>query len=131
MSRDWSAQDDDGEGDGSTPDRLGSGDGGSDPERLDDLFAVLADERRRAVLHYFLLAEDDAASVGELADHAVERSDAIDSPDRLSVEFHHSTLPQLQDAGLVEYDRRSAAVRYRGGPLTEECLRLASDATRS
>lgn len=40
---------------------------------------------------------------------------------RVTARLHHSTLPKLADAGVVDYDPRTGTVRYRGHPLVDRC----------
>ncbi|MDG5818311.1 hypothetical protein QA609_05785, partial [Natronococcus sp. A-GB7] len=51
---------------------------------------------------------------GEVSDEVVER---------VTLNLHHKHLPQLKDAKLIEYDRRSEKVVVRNLPeLAELCL---------
>ena len=95
--------------------------------RLDSMFSVLADERRRQVLQYFRSTGDDVASVENLVDYAVERGGSGSDRERVALRFHHATLPKLGDAGCIEYDARSDTVRYREDPLLERVLDLADE----
>ena len=97
-------------------------------ERLDTLFAVLADEHRRRVVRYFQSAEDDVASVDDLIDYTAKEEKSGLTRDQLIQTFHHVTLPKLADQGVVEYDNRSQTVRYRGPPVLE---RMLTDITKS
>ncbi len=93
---------------------------------LDDLFEVLADSHRRRVLAYLADTDDDVAAFSELIEHVADDS-AGESTDneRLAVSLHHTHLPKLADAGVVEYDPRSEVVRYRGGDVVTDWVELA------
>lgn len=92
-------------------------------DRLDALFAALADEHRRRVLRYFHETTADSASVTTLVDEAAERSDA--SREVVEVTLHHNALPTLADLGIVEYDPPDGAVRYCGSPAMNRILTAA------
>lgn len=78
------------------------------PVDYDTMFEVLADKRRRLVLHH--LAEDQSAELDELVDSVCDSVES-DPPD-VSAALHHNHLPRLDDAGILEYDSRSGSVRY-------------------
>lgn len=100
-------------------------DGGDDP--LDALFAVLADGRRRRVLQYLRSADGDAVSTDDLVDGVLERGGTTDGREVVQIKFRHATLPRLEEAGYIEHDTRSGAVRYREDPLLERALDLAAE----
>jgi len=78
---------------------------------LDSLFEILADEQRRRLLAHLMETDDGVAGVSELADRL---ADGDDERERAVIRLHHAHLPKLEDEGIVEYDARSEAVRYRG-----------------
>ncbi|MFC4550499.1 MULTISPECIES: DUF7344 domain-containing protein [Halorussus] len=87
----------------------------------DDLLEILGRSRCRCVLHYFRYRSTDVATLDDVATFALGRAE--DEEDDLRVRLHHTTLPRLADAGLVDYDPRSRTVRYRGGnPAVEVWL---------
>ena len=99
-------------------------------ELLDDILGALADQDRRFALYY--LQEEKEGDVVELARQVAawksKKSTAgvtDDELQRVLIEFRHNHLEKLQDAGCIEYDERSGAIRYRD-PLTllEVLLRL-------
>lgn len=83
--------------------------GTASPERAVD---AVADERRRVLVSYLDGKRDEAASLVELVDHVAGR-DANAEVERVALALRYVHLPRLEAAGLVEYDRRSGAVRYR------------------
>lgn len=91
--------------------------------KLDELFEVLADGHRRRLLEYLEDAEDDVAALPELVDHVADES--ADDRERVAVTLHHSHLPKLAEADIVEYDARSETVRYRGGQFVGEWVEIA------
>lgn len=102
---------------------------------LDALFDVLADEQRRRIVVHLDKREDDIAAFSDLLDAASGETDdatgtndptATDGRERAVSRLHHSHLPKLADAGLVEFDARSETVRYRGGPVASDWVELVS-----
>lgn len=96
---------------------------------LDDVFGLLAERRRRFALHALLDAEQGAIDCETLAETVAAREAEADgeyeSPERrarVAAALHDVHLPKLDDAGVVDYDTRSGAVRYWGHPVVEEYL---------
>ena len=86
----------------------------------DELLRLLSPCRYRQTLRY--LRTNDLASVTELAA-------AIDDHCRYGQGLHaevshlqHNVLPKLEEQGLLEYDRRSNAVRDRTPELVGDVL---------
>lgn len=104
--------------DGSAP----RDDSGWRDEAFDAVFGTLADEHRRQVLRYFQTTGGDVAPVEELIEYTVEQEDETATRDDLAVQFHHETLPKLDDVGAVEYDHDNQTVQYCESPLLEEVL---------
>lgn len=92
-----------------------------EPNSVDCLLAVLADEQRRRVLRYFQAADDPVASRADLVDHLVEPESAPDAGvrERIRIQLHHCQLPRLADAGLLEYDSRTGHIQYHGNETAE------------
>lgn len=86
-----------------TPADRGNGDDLTDSE----LYALLASDRRRAVM---TVVEDSCRSLGleQLAANVAEtlHGDDVDPGElrSLAIELHHVHLPKLADAGLLDYD---------------------------
>lgn len=78
------------------------------PEELDKLLTVLADSRCRSIILYFRNTSAEAATVADLTSevetHATEKE--------IAIQLHHSALPRLDEAGIIEYNTRSNTVRY-------------------
>lgn len=89
---------------------------------LDTIFEVLADDNCRYVLSYLKDMSDDVASRDELASHVDSHVPDSSTEERVTIALHHLMLPKLEDAGLLEYDPRSATVRYWGHPQLEFIL---------
>lgn len=85
---------------------------------LNDLLDVLSSHRRRYLLYY--LQGTETADVDEITNHVVEElEDSSGSPapaerfERTKANVVHTDLPKLRELGIVEYDPRTGAVRYR------------------
>lgn len=85
--------------------------------RTDDLpataiFPLLADDRRRYVLHY-LSRHVGTVSLGELAEQIAlwEGDPTYDHYERILTSLHHHHLPKLVDGGLVHYYVEQEGVR--------------------
>ncbi|SEP94528.1 DUF7344 domain-containing protein [Natrinema salaciae] len=114
---------------------------------LDLVFELLSDSRRRYILYHLHDQSDGVATIENLTENvaaleqATERGDAggksagglradsdRGSADRrtdIQLELQHVHLPKLEDAGVIEHDRRSDTVRYWSQPSLEEWLEHA------
>lgn len=90
--------------------------GGAEPPELStsEVFAILASDRRRAVLRY-LNGRVGGVSLGELAEHLAIRTDdpTFERYERILVGLLHRDLPRLADAGLLAYDGEAETVTGR------------------
>lgn len=77
-----------------------------------DIFPLLADDRRRSVLHY-LSQHVGAVSLGELAERLAvqEGNSTYDHYERILTDLHHSQLPKLVGGDLVRYDVEAETIR--------------------
>jgi hypothetical protein len=103
-----------------------SGESGGDDdrpseERVDAVFGVLSDARRRRTIRV-LRTREGAVSVPALAEALAAREPGDPDPDRLVVSLQHVHLPKLEATGIVEYTSDRSQVRYGGGPLVEGLL---------
>jgi DNA-binding transcriptional ArsR family regulator len=97
---------------------------------LDTVFRALAHPLRREALAVLSGRDDGVARVEELTDELLDASGA-ESTARLHAALHHTHLPALVDAGIVEYDARSGLVRYREGQPKAELIESAIHSPRS
>jgi hypothetical protein len=99
-------------------------------ENLDTVFELLSDARRRYLL-YYLFAMDGTVAEFEAAVNAVYRYEVAGSDgdgsarENVGIALHHSHLPHLADAGVIDYDRRHGTIRFTGSPALEEWLEHA------
>lgn len=99
----------------------------STPEPLstDTAFELLADEQRRRALR--LVAEEDGPlTVDQLVDallaDTAHSADSDTTRDQLEISLHHTHLPKLHDAGVIEYDPQRETIRYHAPDIVEELL---------
>lgn len=99
---------------------------------------LVADPRRRTILRQ-LRENGGVTEIETLADVVTERtaqSSPIEEADpptsrtdeqRIArAELYHTHLPQLADAGVIEYDSRTGTVRYRSHDRVEALLGFVS-----
>lgn len=101
---------------------------------LDLIFDVLADRRRRFVLYYLQDQTDGVATIDETVEYVVSlETDGgrADHRANVRISLQHAHLPKLEDAGVLEYDARSEAIRYWNQPSLEEWLEHARYKERS
>jgi len=68
----------------------------------------------QAVFQYFDQQSTETATVTDLGAYISQQHRTDEDETDIAISLHHSTLPKLDDAGLIEYDPRSTTVRYRG-----------------
>lgn len=95
--------------------------------QLDRAFGLLANHRRRHVLERLRATPDGTASVEELVEYLVAADPDTDDRVRASLALQHEGLPRLDEAGVVDFDRRTGTVSYRGAELIEAILDFAAD----
>lgn len=110
-------------------DGYAGGDRGISPQ-LDATLDLLSNQRRRYVL-YHLREQSDPVSLEELADRVVswERDQSADRAQVLA-DLHHSQLPRLHEAGVVEFDAEDGYVSLthtENAPITEYLDLAASE----
>lgn len=96
-------------------------------DRIDACLRLLADRRRRGVIHHLRDEATAVTTVDDLTDRlhgttSVSGSDRQRDREELATELTHTHLPKLADYGVVEYDRRSGAVRYHADEQIEALL---------
>ena len=94
------------------------------------IFNLLANDRRRYVLHY-LSQTVGAVSLGDLAEQIAlwEENPTYDHYERVVTGLHHIHLPKLADAGVVRYEVEQEAVELRkaANELTPHLKRVTAD----
>lgn len=84
---------------------------------------LLAPRRRRAVMRT-LMEEPNATHAVEDVVDALEdvygQTDDAGSPEFLRSSLHHTHLPKLDDADVLEYDPQDGTVQYEGDETLEQ-----------
>ncbi|WP_436345553.1 DUF7344 domain-containing protein [Natronorubrum sp. FCH18a] len=101
-------------------------------KKLERILQTLTSQRRRYILYEMQenevsdidsLATTVTAMVQEVPPEKVKTKDV----DNMKSQLIHAELPALADAGFIEYDQRSKAVRYSNPPsLLDGFLRLSA-----
>lgn len=105
--------------------------------RVDNLLSLLTEQRRRDVLYH--LAVTEVTDVETLARNAAAMYEGVPvdeiSPEireQIQINLVHTDLPKLADAGAIEFDPRSEAIRCRNlppvlGRLVEICRDIEAE----
>lgn len=97
--------------------------------RRQTIVHIVADADRRAIITYFMESQSNVAAFSEVVDwclREVVREESLPTRESVATELHHSQLPTLEAAGIIEYKEQRNLVRYHGDPLLEavlSCLR--------
>ncbi|WP_425600921.1 DUF7344 domain-containing protein [Haloterrigena alkaliphila] len=83
----------------------------------DELFAIVADSRRRSILRY--LRQSGPTTIDSLSDH-LSGEPTSDDEAVTPTALHHTHLPRLEAAGLLAYD--STTGRIEPGDLSDRRL---------
>ncbi|MFB6151961.1 MAG: ArsR family transcriptional regulator [Haloarculaceae archaeon] len=103
---------------------------------IDSVFRVLADWRRREICQFFIETEARTATVDQLGlllagcRPAEIDSTADRTHEELTAELEETHLPELDAAGVVDYDERSGTVHYWGQPTVEKWLEHVTEVDR-
>ena len=102
---------------------------------IDEVFELLADWRRRAVVLHFADAGVSAAMVDELVTAVTQRGTncpvlSVGDESAVRTDLVEVHLPRLDEAGILDFDRRSESVRYWGQPTLEKWAEHADERSR-
>lgn len=94
---------------------------------LDSCLQLVADRRRRRVIQQLRHENGRRTTVDDLVDRLHGDGTVFDDDrrvdrERIAIQLYHSSLPKLEDHGVVEHDRSSGTVRYRSNDLVEAVL---------
>ena len=98
---------------------------------LDTVFDLLRVSRRRYILYYLYDIESKVVDVDEAIDAVCAYEargtgrDGFPPREEVLIDLHHDHIPRLDDAGIIEYDRRQGTIRFRGSDSLEEWLEHA------
>jgi len=91
----------------------------------DGLVRLLGPHRRRALLRHLWDHRDGVADLDDLAEGVRQRCRADRVPEtrmETRIQLHHTDLPKLEDAGVLEYDRSDGSVVFEGREGVEAIL---------
>ena len=97
------------------------GQGGTEPATdisEDELYTVLANQRRRFAVHLLKRESDSAVEIGEMAEQIAAWENEVDVAEitgsdrkRVYTALQQSHLPKMDDAGVVEFNKNRGVVR--------------------
>lgn len=97
---------------------------------LDRILSAVANDHRRAVLNSLISAEGTVEfdglvdRVGDvLGDDDAER-EPDDRRQRIRIALHHTHLPKLQEARMIDYDAEAGYIQFVGGELEQDLLTM-------
>lgn len=108
-------------------------------DRIDAICELLGDSRRRHLLDYLVGTDGEVFELAdaviavrerEMAETKTETESEMETSDQPSREevrttLHHSHLPRLADAEVLDYDTRHGTIRFPGHGEVEEWLEHA------
>ena len=113
---------------------IDGGSGSSGYERSispDTILSVVANEHRRAILDALDNASEKTLAYDALVTHVADRvrdEDAKRVSDehrqRVRIALHHTHLPKLEEAQIIDYEAETGHVQFVGGELEQKILRL-------
>lgn len=95
------------------------------------LLQLVADPRRRAILHHLIESDDDTIGLDKLTETIATKGGRTTIPcgshdTQLEIELRHTHLPMLAEANIIEYDTRSDTIQYRPTDSIETLLQFVS-----
>lgn len=92
----------------------------------DKSLGLMSNPETRRAAYVLTDMEDDSISYQDLAESLQEKGIRKDRED-INRMLHHQTIPKMEGLGVLEYDRRSETVRYRGDESFEELVNYVRD----
>ncbi|WP_435159064.1 DUF7344 domain-containing protein [Haladaptatus sp. DFWS20] len=105
-------------------DRHAIGDRSTTKGQISQLYELLADHQRRALLQC-LSNTESSLSTSTLVTELTQGSD-LDPAERetnTEIAVHHIHLPKLADAGIIEYDQSAQQAAYSATPQVDTLLK--------
>ncbi|WP_236608601.1 hypothetical protein [Salinarchaeum sp. Harcht-Bsk1] len=121
-----------------TPDTqsIDEGTGSSGRERSiapDTILSAVANEHRRATLHALDGASGETLAYDDLVDRVADRVrnedprlESDEHRQRVRIELHHTHLPKLEEARMIDYEAETGRVQFVGGELEQQLLTLVA-----
>ena len=94
---------------------------------LEDCLQLIADRCRRRVIQQLRRETTGKTTIDDLVDRMYSGELKFDGNrcmdrEQLAIHLYHTSLPKLEDHGVVEHDRRSGTVRYQSNDQVEAVL---------
>ena len=101
----------------------------SSTEKIDTILTVLSDQFRRQILYSAVERDDEVIQYPEVVDYLIDCNSGMghDDRERIKIKLHHSSLPRLEETGVIEHDSRSETIRYCGDSLLEKYITLLAE----
>ncbi|WP_242406250.1 DUF7344 domain-containing protein [Halostagnicola larsenii] len=97
----------------------------------DTVLSAVANEHRRAILDALDNASEKTLAYDVLVDRVADRvqdKDAKRESDehrqRVRIALHHTHLPKLEEARIIDYETEMGHIQFIGGELEQKILRL-------
>ena len=97
----------------------------------DTILSAITDEHRRALLKELDTAPDNTLDFDALVDRVADRirDEDVDGVSdehrqRVRIALHHTHLPKLAEARIIDYEADTGHVQFVGGALEQEILTL-------
>lgn len=96
------------------------------PNDLDNTLRLVADSNRREIISQLRQSPDNTTKYEDLINRLYDESGTTERAE-IAIALEHTHLPMLADHDLIEYDRRSGAVRYQPDRRVEAVLDAVPD----
>ena len=98
---------------------------------IDTALRVVADPCRRSILSELIDGEETVVTTDTLVDRINPENPppkaTATHADSLLIDVHHTHLPKLADANVIEYDPRTETIRYTPNERVERVLRFVTE----
>ena len=92
---------------------------------------IVADPCRRSILTQLIDGEETVVATDTLVDRLKPENPppetGLTHADPLLIDIHHTHLPKLEDANLIEYDPRTKTIRYTPNERVKRVLRFVTE----
>jgi hypothetical protein len=103
---------------------------GENPVSPDTILSAVANEHRRAILNAVTNASEQTLAYDALVERVADRvrdEDERESDEhrqRVRIALHHTHLPKLDEARMIDYTDETGHVQFVGGELEQKILQL-------
>lgn len=101
------------------------------PISTETALRVVADPCRRSILSELIDSRTGVVTMETLVDRIAPENPppktTATHADPLLIDLHHTHLPKLSDANLIEYDPRTKTIRYTSNERVERVLQFVTE----